>query len=467
MSTLMEDRLSAALRARADQVQPEDLRPVDVPVASVEARRDRGARRRRRTVVLAGLAAAACAAAVAGPLLLGSTDDTGSPQPAGPSEPRPTSSTERPLGTAAADVDGDGRADQASLVRVDGGGFVLVVERATGERAVANAPASDPGALVSAGDLGGRRGEELVLQLIDDPSVLPAVYTWTDRDGLVLGAYPDSGLEGWRADVPVNRWSADEGGLRTWETESVPGDERVPFWDWQVDDQARLRPVGMRLGCVGTAGAEPVGCEGPDRWGKEEADMGPRDDLPTLMPAIAETLRDERFYYGRGPARGEYAQLQGDFGEEGRAVAEGDVELVVTEGKQVHRIPISAGQSPRLVPAVLVVAGDAPVWAVHRSGGDTSVLELFTFWNGELIQVEPTGEVFLGSGVVDHQGELTEQRTWLTPDGSMFTALLLDWETRRHHLWRWNDDLDAETIAPTDLGEACIDWETEKYGRCA
>lgn len=208
-------------------------------------------------------------------------------------------------------------------------------------------------------------------------------------------------------------------------------------------------------------------CPGEAEEGKGDPDVGLDGDLPELMPAVQERLVDERFFYGRGPARGEYAQLQGDFGEEGGAVADGDVELVVTlMDEETRRIPISAGQSPRLVPAVLLAPGDAPIFAVQRSGGDTAVLELFTSWNGELIQVEPTGDVFLGSGIVDHQGEMTEQRTWLTPDGSMFTAVLLDWETRRHHLWRWSDDLDAETIAPTDLGEACIDWETGDYGRC-
>ena len=76
MSTLMEDRLAAALRARAEQVQPEDLRPVDVPVRPL-----RDSRRPRRTAVLAGLAAAACAAAVAGTLLPGAFTRTSASPP--------------------------------------------------------------------------------------------------------------------------------------------------------------------------------------------------------------------------------------------------------------------------------------------------------------------------------------------------------------------------------------------------
>jgi len=462
MSTLMEDRLTAALRARAEQVQPEDLRPVDVPVVSLEARRTRTTRRRR--TVLAGLAAAACAAAVAGPLLLMDTGGTGSPEPSGPSEPMPTSSTERPLASAAADVDGDGTEDAAAIVRKDDG-LVLRVDLGSGDRVEAPVRDGVESALLTAGDLGGGPGVELVVPVSDRAYDLPLVYTWLDREGLVVAPFPDSGSEGWRPDVPQNRWTVLEDGLRTWEAESVPGDGRYPYWDWSVDDDARLLPGPVQLGCAAPDDA-PAPCRDKGEEDKPGLDLGPRGDLPELMPAVEEVLRDERFFYGRGPERGEYAQLQGDFGEEGGAVAEGDVELVVTATGEEHRIPVSAGQSPRLVPGVLVVAGDAPVFAVQRSGGDTAVLELFTFWNGELIEVEPTGDVFLGSGVVDHEGEMTEQRTWLTPDGSMFTAVLLDWETRRHHLWRWNDDLEAETIAPTDLGEACIDWETGNYGRC-
>jgi len=73
--------------------------------------------------------------------------------------------------------------------------------------------------------------------------------------------------------------------------------------------------------------------------------------------------------------------------------------------------------------------------------------------------------VFVGSGVVDHRDELTEQRTWITPEGLTFTSVLLDRETRRHQLRQWDPNA-GETISTIDLGEASIDWETGNYGRC-
>lgn len=464
MSTLMEDRLTAALRARAEQVQPEHLRRADVaPVRG----RDRG----RRTGVVAGmvgLAVAASVAAVAGPLLTGGPGPDERPQPAGPTEPGPTSSTQRPPGGIAVDVDGDGRTDTARVVE-EAGEHRLVVDLGSGDRVAVPLRETEQGVVLTAGDLGGLPGDELVVPVGDDPGELPAVFTWRDQWGPVRATYPDDTLES--LDVPLQEpyvrpvellWALDKGVLRTWDADA-PGDgTNVAFWDWSVDDRARLRPGDLRRGCVPEGGTMPEPCPAAPSGG---SDAGPDGDLPVLMPAVEERLTDERYFYGRGPAAGDYAQLRGDLGEEGGAVDDGQVELVVTALGVEHRVPVTGGQTPWLVPQVLV-AGDAPLFAIVRSGGDTAVVELFTFWNGELIQVEPTGDVFLGSGVVEYQGELTEQRTWLTPEGRMFTSVLLDWATRRQHLWEWRDDREAETIAPTDLGEACIDWEAGTYERC-
>ena len=111
MSTL-EDRLSAALAARADLVRPEDLRESSVPQTP------RGWR--RPATVLLGVAA--CSAAIAAPFLIhGAGDDRPSPAPATQS---PTQSpTQAPVevegadwprvaGSTAYDVDGDGEPDK-------------------------------------------------------------------------------------------------------------------------------------------------------------------------------------------------------------------------------------------------------------------------------------------------------------------------------------------------------------------
>lgn len=461
MSTLMEDRLAAALRARAEQVQPEDLRPL-VPAAPSEARRTRTARR-RRAAVLVGLATAACSVAVAGPLLLGDPGPDEATAPAVPTEPQPTSSTERPMGATVVDVDGDGTEDTATVVRQDGDP-VLRVDLGSGDRVEAPLPEGVPGSLLVAGDLGGEPGQELVVPLSDRAYDLPRVFTWLAGEGLVVATYPESGLEGWRADVPQNRWTVLKNSLRTWEAERVEGDGRYPYWDWSLDDRGRLEPGPIQLGCAAPEDA-PAPCPDDVDDGKAGPDVGPRGDLPALMPAVEDRLSDERYVYGPdffGPDSDDYAQLQGDFEPEPGA-PDGHVELVVTTNGVEHRAPVQAGWGPVLVPRYLVLHGDAPVLVVERPSGDTSFTSVFSFRNGELVELEAEGDVFLGSGFVDHRGRMTEQRTWVSSEGKLFTAVLLDWETRRHHLWQWDVGM---TVTPTDLGEACIDWEAGQYGRC-
>lgn len=460
MSTLMEERLAAALRARADQVQPEDLLPLDV----VEAPRRLRRRRTGRVVALSGLAAAASAVAVAGPLLLGGPGADQSPPPGSPTPPPSPSSTERPLHELETDVDGDGAVDAARIVRGDQG-LDLVVDLRAGGRLGARLPGDVLGPLLDAGDLGGGPGAEIVIPVSGEPSDLPLVYTLLNPRQLQLAGYPASSLEGWRADVPQNRWTVLEDGLRTWEAESVPGDTRFPYWDWSLDDRGRLQPGPIQLGCAAPEDA-PAPCRSEVEPGKGDPDVGPRGDLPALMPAVAERLSDERYSFRfSDPDTDDYAQLQGDLGDEEGAGDASQVELVVSLGGEEHRAPVAAGQPPWLVPQTLALRGDAPAFLLVRSGGDTAVWEVYSFWNGELVELEPTADVFLGSGYVDYRGELTEQRTWITPEGRMFTAILLDWETRRHHLWQWDDNA-GETISAIDLGEACIDWETGAYGRC-
>ena len=128
MSTLMEDRLAAALRARAEQVGPEDLGRLEVPETSHRSWRP----------ALAVLAAAAAVAAVAVPLATRGSDDAQPAPPATSSTPTP-SAVATPFdetSRAEGDVDGDGADD---LVRTDGEGLVRV-DFADGSRAELQQP---------------------------------------------------------------------------------------------------------------------------------------------------------------------------------------------------------------------------------------------------------------------------------------------------------------------------------------
>jgi hypothetical protein len=111
MSTL-EDRLSAALTARADLVQPEDLRPAAPPSVVVPLRR-------RPAVYL--VAAAACAAVVAVPFLVRGGGDSDSPGPVDTPSVTPNGDQVRGAGWPEIygydgyDVDGDGVGDHVVI----------------------------------------------------------------------------------------------------------------------------------------------------------------------------------------------------------------------------------------------------------------------------------------------------------------------------------------------------------------
>lgn len=140
MSTNLEDRLTAALAARADLVQPEDLQP-PAPFAAYHPL--------RRSTALLAAASVVIAGAIAAVLLTGNDDR---PEPA--DQPMPNGYVE--IDRATGDVDGDGRADlvrvglsEPDLVRLEQAereevlptASILVVDAAAGDQVTVTYPA--------------------------------------------------------------------------------------------------------------------------------------------------------------------------------------------------------------------------------------------------------------------------------------------------------------------------------------
>lgn len=201
--TPIEERLSAALHARADQVTHEDLTTLLVPAP----------RRSRRTAAFAaGLSAAVVAAVVAVPLVAG--DRGAEPRPAPPAADPAPSAPQQQRAEVTADLDGDGEDDRAWIaggelhVEVSSGtSFGIPV--APGTRllppvtdagtvnpvvvAVSPAGADEPGTTVT------YSGNTLTAaDLPDGVQLGPGRAVWVDEAGaLMLGEY-DAG-------VPENR----------------------------------------------------------------------------------------------------------------------------------------------------------------------------------------------------------------------------------------------------------------------
>lgn len=284
MSSTIEDRLTAALEARAEQVTPEDLRPLEVPQAP--------GRHVGAGVLL--LAAAVTAAVVATPFVL--TRDGGAPSsgpagtpsvvpsPSGEAQPSPTgppppvvtvTPTEVPenrgkLKVAArqwADVDGDGQLDRVRLLtdatgpEEPGERSELEVTLAAGGAGFAEVP---PGyADLLPGFAINRDGQEQVLlshtQGGDSASLL--VYTWLDgslvqarKDGKAPLALELDG-QGTVAD-----YVTDDRGLLSWlRLDRVSGSTyRVRQWTWILDGD-QLVPTSAGKGCVDVTSGEAPG----------------------------------------------------------------------------------------------------------------------------------------------------------------------------------------------------------------
>lgn len=279
MSSTIEERLAAALDARAEHVTPQDLRPLEVP------KRPRlGAPARAGVLLLA--AAAATAAVVAAPFVLEGSDGR-SPEhgPAGPpsgvvsepTDPEPTepSEPESPAVPAdvivmdreRADVDGDGRQDRVRLLLDSpnsdepGDGFVEVT-LAAGATSVAEMPFGYPGPLKPPFDINGDGREQVMLshtQGGDSAALL--VYSWYDGE-LVLTRTTGNAplaleLDG---EGTVVHYYTDDRGLISWIRRDPVGGStyNVQEWSWSVDGD-RLVPTPARTRCVDLRAEEPPG----------------------------------------------------------------------------------------------------------------------------------------------------------------------------------------------------------------
>jgi hypothetical protein len=444
MSTLIEDRLAAALQARADQVAPEDLRPLEVPETT----------RRPWRPVLAGLAAAAAVAAVAVPLARGGADEDQPTPPATSTTPSPSPSVVASpfveTSRAEGDVDGDGAAD---VVRTDEQGMVRI-DLADGSRAELQQPLGS--SIEGLAELG-PPGLAVVLG-IDSGDERPAhVLRWVD--GRLEEVQPAG-----------DAWIGSRVGQTFWVEDRVlytgtfqgPLDEqvRVDTRAWGLRDGGlRSNPMGERCWLPSEKEPHPVSCSS---FGSEY-DVGPRGDLPALFPAV-----DMLYKVGDTWAIGgsESAELVGRSGE---YVEKGDVELVVHVDGVEARADVPAGGPPELLGGRVRTRGDAPAFVVRQEGGDSMAMTVFTFWNGELVALpQPTGAPF-GNGFREVDGSTPYHLTWLSEEGVLYTGEGIDEATGRSrtHLWRWSDDL-GNRLTAEDLGVACLDFSVDPttYGRC-
>lgn len=448
MSTALEDRLVSALRARAEEVRPEDLRPVPPPAAF-------GAPTWRRSAVYVA-AAAAVTAAVGIPLWsrLEGSDDRG-PKPDQPP-------------VASRDVDGDGRPDRASLA-TDG---TLTVRLATEESLSWSFPRGTE--LIGLADIGGAGAAVVTAgpqhgQLgTRDISVLQRIAQGGSRGILAkveqVGLPPQIGetFTTWIADGVLYSGSWEEGAgqqvrLRTASYFLDPntgelGPVTQPDWCWDRATEPDPRP-----------------CAGNDEFAPP---VGGQASLPALFPESSA----QYLYHGQvwlsdidGDGTTDVVRLAGKVTRDSAKVTDGQVHLIVDDGSGGWDVPLPGGALPALSRELVLVGPVTPRGAIVVVGGN-SVGVTYTLYDardGRQITVPAHSGVPMFSGVPI--GGDAEYTTWIA--GRRLYTRLATGDPLRYQVWRWRvvDQLGGPAVVPDPLGTVCIDTSADpyRYGDCS
>lgn len=471
MSTI-EDRLTSALAARAEQVQPEDLRPPEVPRPKVTWLRHPA------TYVVA---AAACAAAIAAPFVVDLGGGDPSPAPSPPSTPTTLPPQEdvgadwpAEFGTSPVDVDGDGVEDKIRVRHEPG--KPLAGPRARIEVDLSAAGATVFGVIDSfkgfvnvaeAVDLDGDGDRELTIYR-DDADYRNGAETFAvltlaeDRllevevpatPALITGIIPDPDTgRGYQSRV----WVAG-GELRSYvTTDSFSGVEplnlppvypvRVSSWS-MVDGALLATEEGVQ--CIDTlreaATDLPVACrEGyapdpsPALFPEQEDRIGAGESFDVALGSVTFTVGLEL------GGRELVVDVPGG-GEERLTLAEG-------EAPEVYTTPVNLSDGSDL--AVLVA----------QQGPAGTEMTLVVLGDNRLVTTLHEGAVPFGNGELSVDAGRYE--TWIGPDDVLYTAVA-GRRSPEYEVYRWSlGGTVSMGVAPTlqPLALGCFGMDLDAPG---
>lgn len=469
MSTI-EDRLSAALHARAEQVRPEDLRPADPPTSAVPLLR-------RPTTWL--VAAAACAALVATPLaLLGDGDGADAPLPPASQSPTPdpapdgrdVKGADWPLVSEydGYDVDGDGIDDRivtrnASGEKVAQEDWRLEVQLTAGGTAAVILSGEGWGVNPAApAELDGRPGDEIVyyngMESVEQPEIGVLQYVDGALRDVPLPAEPaitsqNDGQDRLRA------WWVRDGVLfssRTLQGGFVPGTDgpggsgprEIELWEWSISD-GRLTASQQENMCVDLSQADnPFPCgDGPA-------------PLPGTQPEATESITAGESFTADVDADGVEDEIALEGPEGAGWLEDGEATLVVrlAEGRELTAA-VPAGWTPdvRTTPMALE-AGNGLL--LRQEGGDATPMALYLVRDGRLVAADvPRAGIRFGSGFEEDGGPTVRWDTYLTQDGRLWSRSLVMNQETPDDLWSFYEWTvrGSSLVAPDDSDMGC--WE--------
>lgn len=448
----LEERLGSALNARADLVQPEDLRPALLPGHTPGWRRP----------AVYALAAAAAVGVIAVPFAFqGLTGDSDRPSPP-PGEQSVVPVVEEVVG----DVDGDGYEDTVSLR--DGELAVVLASSSSGKPLTLGYPG---GRLLGLADLD-LTGQGIVLSV-------PAKQRSQagDRDVLVLTWRGDGVREVVQPGLPLSLsefrtvWIADGWLYSGQYDESTPGPGvRVQSFRQVVTDGSLGRQDAGTWCWDRAREPQPRVCSSP---GEFAPDVGSKAGLPTLYPEldVRYLAADSSVWTATDVDQGLLSvAFSGTVSKAQSTVGDGVLDLVVSRSGVQDRIGLPGGSVPE-VRKTLVTLGDGDVGIlVQRPSDDGSQISVYGFAGGRLRLVEATTTAApLGEGVwgADQRG----YHSWVTSEGRLFTRLETLSDAGRYEVWEWRlagEPGVGTSLVADSLGEVCIDEQADpvRYGAC-
>lgn len=470
----LEQRLRAALSARAEQVQPEDVSQV-APVVPL---------RRRRNALVIVLASAACAAIVVGVLFR--VVDTNprtdpAPQPNTPDLVLPPDvgrdwKADDLSTPARLDLDGDGTLEKVHFLAepskdFDGRTRLQTRLSSTGEEAYGMAQLATTIGTTALDpiDADGDGDQELVLYREDldggpGAPVVPLVFDL--RDGLLVEApSSDPGLL-LMGDVPVpdestafydmvrvhDYWIEDETlfssrSVSTFAAMSMslfkPATIVMDAYVWRLGEDGVLRPEEADVACVRQGDQKRRPCS-----------VGEEDSLPEVGPVADDRVSIDGSFTSREGYRFR-ASL------EPATDPDSDADLVVSsEGGRILRQPLFIGAEPRLFTTAVtgVFFDGASVLVASEDGDEPGFMQVLVQGREEMRPLEQVGDVPLGTG---HTEDARRFRTWLTSSGSLLTAVAETGDdSGAWTVHRWSM-VDGDSMVAVPLDTMCFEDPTD------
>lgn len=410
-------RLGPALRARADLITPEVLRPPPEP----EPVRPPVRRRAVTWVAVAAVLAVTAGAA----LVIGRLVDHGAlPQP--PGDVRDV---------ARGDLDGDGRADRAWIVEPG----ELVVGLADGSLLRAEFPRQtrDAAELLGLAEVGIDRR---VVVATDHNPYIANVWVW-QVDGGALRVVPKGNFY-LTIDPHHVTWVDADGRLLTGVFDPAQGPQRRVWAQqaWAESGVLTSTPFDVQWCWDAPVQPHPRECREGESFGPHVGEVA---DLPALYPPVHDEV---------GP---DTVLLQG---------SGADAVMVRLRGREFTLVRHGRERSLQLPPAEYyslanqaLDLGGTDGWLLRQGlRGRTRVLVVVDRSSRPVVLPPP------GGGAAWHPSESVD--VWPTAAGGLYSRRHL--ADNRYQVWQWR--VEQGRLVPRDLGEVCFDdfAYPPRYGRC-